>query len=97
MKKIDLLEVHENQEEWNVGIKSSSAYRLLLYISQNEGLFITKNTIREICENYNPGIFKNLFHSLLEKGLIYEDYTVSPRDTGWFLSEKGKRIVSSSS
>ena len=97
MKKIDLLEVHENQEEWNVGIKSSSAYRLLLYISQNEGIFVTTNTFRDICEHYNPGIINNLFHSLLEKELIYEDYTVSPRDRGWFLSEKGKKIVSSSS
>ncbi len=96
MKKIDLLEVHENLEEWNVENKSSSAYRLLNYISQNEGMYVGEHTFKNLCEHYNPGMIGNLFNSLVEKELIFEDY-VSPRDRGWFLSEKGKKIAPSDS
>ena len=95
MNKIDLLEVHENKEEWDVQNKASSAYRLLLYISENEGLFVGNDTFKEICENYNSGMINQLFDSLVKEELIYKDYIPpSARDMGWFLSEKGKALIS---
>lgn len=94
MKKINLYEVTENNDEWDAENKSSSAYRLLVYISHNEGLFVNDETLKNLCENFNSGIANQLFDSLVNKGLIYQDYIPpSPRDKGWFLTEKGKALL----
>lgn len=40
-------------------------------------------------------MIRKLFKSLVEKELIYEDYIApSPRVTGWFLTNKGKAVIS---
>lgn len=94
-KKIDLRSVYNNKFEWDVNNKESAAYQLLEYISENEGMWLSPETIRTLFISNNPGIINDLFDSLVEAKLIYSDYIKpSPRDRGWFLTKKGRSIIS---